>query len=188
MPLISFDTPWKHQKTRGFQTTLLIDISFKVKREGKHERLISFPVYYFFIFSLYLLFCDVHTIKQKQIRLIFNSGWSDFSLKININCIFLCTLCLFLYITQDRNEKNIKKQPKICEMWAIYSATIESSAWWVGIIVCFQMQPPKVFCKKKVLKAVKDLCQSLCFNKVAGPGLQIYSKRDSGTGVFLWIL
>ena len=63
MPLISFDTPWKHQKTRGFQTTLLIDISFKVKREGKHERLISFPVYYFFIFSLYLLFCDVHTIK-----------------------------------------------------------------------------------------------------------------------------
>ena len=32
---------------------------------------------------------------------------------------------------------------------------------------------------------VKHLCQSLFFNKVAGFSLQ---KRDSGTGVFLWVL
>ena len=34
----------------------------------------------------------------------------------------------------------------------------------------------------------KYLFQSLFFNKVAGLGLQLYWKRDPGTGVFLWIL
>ena len=34
----------------------------------------------------------------------------------------------------------------------------------------------------------KHLCQSLFFNKVAGPALQLYLKRDCGTGVFLPIL
>ena len=34
----------------------------------------------------------------------------------------------------------------------------------------------------------KYQCWSLFFNKVAGGGLQLYLKRDSGTGVFLWIL
>ena len=33
----------------------------------------------------------------------------------------------------------------------------------------------------------KHLCQSLCFNKVSSLNRQIYWKRDSGTGVFLWI-
>ena len=44
--------------------TLLIDISFKVKREGGRGRLISFPVYFYFIFfylfPFYLFFCIVH--------------------------------------------------------------------------------------------------------------------------------
>ena len=49
----------------------------------------------------------------------------------------------------------------------------------------------EVFCKKDVLKNFvkfieKDLCQSSFFNKVTG--LQLYLKRDSGTGVSLWIL
>ena len=48
-----------------------------------------------------------------------------------------------------------------------------------------------MFCKKGVFRnfaklAGKHLCQSLFFNKAAG--LQLYWKRDSGTGVFLWIL
>ena len=34
----------------------------------------------------------------------------------------------------------------------------------------------------------KHLCQSLFFKKVGGCSLQLYYKRDSGTGVFLWIL
>ena len=34
----------------------------------------------------------------------------------------------------------------------------------------------------------RHLCQSLFFNKVAGLGLQLYWKRDRGTGVVLWIL
>ena len=49
---------------------------------------------------------------------------------------------------------------------------------------------PDVFCKKGVLRNLanftgKRLCQSLFFNKV--PGLTVL-KRDSGSGVFLWIL
>ena len=31
----------------------------------------------------------------------------------------------------------------------------------------------------------KHLCQGLFFNKVAGLGLQLYQKKDSGTDVFL---
>ena len=34
----------------------------------------------------------------------------------------------------------------------------------------------------------KQLCQSLFFNKVAGLRPTTLLKRDSGTGVFLWIL
>ena len=50
-----------------------------------------------------------------------------------------------------------------------------------------------MFCKKDVLINFakftgKYLCQILFFNKVAGLSLQFYWKRDSGTGVLLWIL
>ena len=34
----------------------------------------------------------------------------------------------------------------------------------------------------------KHLWQSLFFNKAADHSLQLYLKRDSGTGVFRWIL
>ena len=57
-----------------------------------------------------------------------------------------------------------------------------------------QMQLPEVVYVKRCLKNFakftgKHLCQSLFFNKVAGLNcLQVYWKRDSGTGVFLWIL
>ena len=57
-----------------------------------------------------------------------------------------------------------------------------------------QMQLPEVVYVKRCLKnfakfSGKHLCQSLFFNKVAGLNcLQVYWKRDSGTGVFLWIL
>ena len=49
---------------------------------------------------------------------------------------------------------------------------------------------PEVFCEKVVLRNFakftgKHLCQSLFFHKVSGGHLQIYGKRDSGTGVFL---
>ena len=50
-----------------------------------------------------------------------------------------------------------------------------------------------VFCKTVVLKnftkiTEKHLCPSLFFNKVAGLRPATLSKRDSGTGIFLWIL
>ena len=55
-----------------------------------------------------------------------------------------------------------------------------------------QKQPPEVFYKIDVLKNFekftgKHRCQSLFFNKVAGLSLslQLYQKRDSGTGVLL---
>ena len=47
-----------------------------------------------------------------------------------------------------------------------------------------------MFCKKGVLKnfanfTVKQLCQGLFFNKIAGKDLQLYEKRDSSTGVVM---
>ena len=50
---------------------------------------------------------------------------------------------------------------------------------------------PELFCKKGVLRnsaklTGKYLCQSHIFNKVAGWGMQLYQKRDSDTGAFLW--
>ena len=50
---------------------------------------------------------------------------------------------------------------------------------------------PESFCKKGALLknfgkfTGKHLCPSLFFNKVAGLSLQLYFKKDSGTGVFL---
>ena len=51
----------------------------------------------------------------------------------------------------------------------------------------------EVFCEKGVLKSFakftgKHLRQSLFLIKLQTLGLQIYEKRVSGTGVFLWIL
>ena len=58
----------------------------------------------------------------------------------------------------------------------------------------YRSSHPEVFCKKGFLRsftkiAGKYLCQSLYFLITLQPwGLQLYSERDSGTGVFLWIL
>ena len=54
----------------------------------------------------------------------------------------------------------------------------------------FGSSRPEMICKKGVLRnsakfTGKQLRQSLCFNKVAGLSLQLYKKRDSGTGAFL---
>ena len=56
-----------------------------------------------------------------------------------------------------------------------------------------QNQLLEVFYKKGVLIIFakftgKHMCQCLFFNKVAGVSLQLYSKRDFDTNVFLWIL
>ena len=56
-----------------------------------------------------------------------------------------------------------------------------------------QEQPPEVFYKKGALKNFtkstgKHLCQSLFFNKVAVLRPATLLKKDSGAGVFLWIL
>ena len=53
-----------------------------------------------------------------------------------------------------------------------------------------QNQSPGMFCQKGVLRnfakfAGKHLCQSLLFKKDADLSLQLFQKRDSGTGVFL---
>ena len=57
----------------------------------------------------------------------------------------------------------------------------------------YRSSHPEVFCKTGVLRNYaiftrKHLCLSLFFNKVADWNLQFYKKRDSNTGVFLWIL
>ena len=57
----------------------------------------------------------------------------------------------------------------------------------------FRSRHQRCSIKKGVLKnfpkfIVKQLRHSLFLNKVVGLSLQLYSKRDSDTGVFLWIL
>ena len=46
----------------------------------------------------------------------------------------------------------------------------------------------RVFLEMSQNSQEKNLCQSLFFNKLQTQGLQPYSTRDSGTGIFLWIL
>ena len=78
-------------------------------------------------------------------------------------------------------------------------------------ILCFRQWSVKENCVEKILHAIcrsshrrwsvrkgvlrnfakftgKHLCQSFFFNKIAGSGLQLYQKRDSGTGSFLPVL
>ena len=55
-----------------------------------------------------------------------------------------------------------------------------------------QKQQPQVFCKKGALRNFtkltgKHLRQSLSFNNIAGLMPTTLLKKDSGTGVFLWI-
>ena len=63
-----------------------------------------------------------------------------------------------------------------------------SNLTWMCML---QKQPLEVFFEKKVFlknftKFVgKHLCQSLVFNKIAGPRPATLLKRDSGAGVFL---
>ena len=65
---------------------------------------------------------------------------------------------------------------------------------WFGILIAkFRSSRPDVFCEKSVLRNFakftgKHLCQSLFLIKLQPWGLQLYLIRDSGTGVFLWIL
>ena len=61
-----------------------------------------------------------------------------------------------------------------------------------GISTIFRSSHQRCSVRKGVLRNFakftgKRLCQSVFFNKVAGWILQLYLKRDSGTGVFLWI-
>ena len=65
---------------------------------------------------------------------------------------------------------------------------------WFGILIAkFRSSRPDVFCEKSVLRNFakftgKHLCQGLFLIKLQTWGLQLYLIRDSGTGVFLWIL
>ena len=75
-----------------------------------------------------------------------------------------------------------------------------SIVWHIGILIFITLKRAKarsnrseVFCKKSVLrnfaKFTKKTCTRISFlKKLRAPGLQLYLKRDSGTGVFLWIL
>ena len=57
----------------------------------------------------------------------------------------------------------------------------------------YRSSNPEVLCKKAVLEvsqnSQKNKCARVSFLiKLQARGLQLYLKRDSGTGVFLWIL
>ena len=62
----------------------------------------------------------------------------------------------------------------------------------VHIEVLWRCHHPEALCKKDVLTNFEKLtgnhlCQSLFFHKVAEQGVELYWKRDSGTGDFPWI-
>ena len=66
-------------------------------------------------------------------------------------------------------------------------------AWILLVDFNFKRSHLRCFVKKGVLENFakftgKHLCQSLFLIKLQSSGLQRYLKRDSGTGVFLWIL
>ena len=53
-------------------------------------------------------------------------------------------------------------------------------------------QPPMVFCKKTFLEISQNSQENICARvsfliKLQVSGLQLYLKRDSSTGVFLWL-
>ena len=63
----------------------------------------------------------------------------------------------------------------------------------LGHVWDMQKQPPEVYFKKDVLRNFaqfirKHLHQSLFLNEVAGLSLELYQKRDFGSGVFLLVL
>ena len=67
------------------------------------------------------------------------------------------------------------------------------SANRTSVIDIEEKQSPRGVFKKSVLRnfgklTEKHLCQSVFFNNVVAQGLQLYWKRDSSTGVFLWFL
>ena len=68
-----------------------------------------------------------------------------------------------------------------------------SQIWFIIIFEHMQRSSrPDVFCKKLVLENLaklteKQLCQSLFFNGVAGLAPQLLWKRDSGTGLQLFL-
>ena len=71
------------------------------------------------------------------------------------------------------------------------TSVIQSILWRVSFLL--RSSRPVVLCKKGVLRHFakftgKHLCQSAFFHKVAGLRPATLLKRDSGTGVFLWIL
>ena len=77
------------------------------------------------------------------------------------------------------------------ESWKVYSYI---QLHFRIVIVIFRSSRPEVFSKKSVLRNFikftgKHQCQSLLFNKVTGlRPATLFKKRNSGTGVFLWIV
>ena len=61
-----------------------------------------------------------------------------------------------------------------------------------SVLTNIQKQPPEVLCKKEFIKILPNsrktpVPEPLFLNKVVGLSLQLFLKRDSSAGVFLWI-
>ena len=95
-------------------------------------------------------------------------------MKLSVKDFFIfCTVSYALFVTHH--------------LWL----TFESNSLW-NIFMLAKMSSEAAttaaLYKKGVLKTRKHLCQSLFFNKVAGLRPAILLERDSGTGVFRWVL
>ena len=105
--------------------------------------------------------------------------------------------CPYSPISMLNLAKFCCQKPKTTVIWG----RERTSCWKINFLFCFYSfvqncsytGESRDFWKKDdlwnfVKFTEKHLCHSLHFNKVAGLSLLIYSKRDSSTGVLLWIL
>ena len=116
------------------------------------------------------------------------SKWGKICFKVGqllqnvVKCYFKVRHCLFQ--TSGHCFWDIHKEK--------LNATFNKASWlalWVGDARIFRSSRQRCCIKKGVRKNFSKfignhLCQTLFFNKAAGWGFQ----KDSGTGVFLWIL
>ena len=60
--------------------------------------------------------------------------------------------------------------------------------WKLFAFFIYQKQPPEVFLEISQISQENTCVRASFLIKLQTSGLQLYSKTDSGTGVFLWIL
>ena len=116
----------------------------------------------------------------------------------------ICELLLLLIVIFSQENNHIQRcldmpEPKLHKkLTSVMLVHSPQTAFHRKIIYNFVWtylvsSRPEVFCKKSVLRILQNSQENTCVRvsfliKLQASGLQLYSKRDSSTGVFLSIL